>query len=146
MAQNYRPFSAAQICIFRNAIRTTKLPFIYTLGTTILTPRIRQMKKLAAFTALALSFAATGAFAENLTGYVSDAMCSKDTHMVSSADHAACAQKCIKGGDKPVLVVDDKTVYTITNPSILVPHAGEKVTVEGSVKGSAVTVTKVTKL
>ena len=44
------------------------------------------MKKLATLTALALSFAATGAFAETLTGYVADAMCAKDPHSVSSAD------------------------------------------------------------
>jgi hypothetical protein len=101
------------------------------------------MKKLVALTALVLSFAATGAFAETFTGYVSDAMCAADPHKVSSADHAACAQKCIKGGEKPVLVVDSKTVYTITNPQILVPHAGEKVTVEASVKGSALTIKSV---
>lgn len=104
------------------------------------------MKKLATLTALALSFAATGAFAETLTGYVSDAMCAADPHKVYSADHAACAQKCIKGGEKPVLVVDEKTVYTITNPSILVPLAGEKVSVDGTVKGSALTVKTVNKL
>jgi hypothetical protein len=101
------------------------------------------MKKLATLTAIALSFAATGAYAETLTGYVADAMCAKDPHKVSSADHADCAKKCIAGGEKPVLVVGEKTVYTITNPDILVPHAGEKVTVEGTVKGSALTVKSV---
>jgi hypothetical protein len=97
------------------------------------------MKKLVAITTLALSFATTGAFAESLTGYVADAKCAKDPHKVSSADHADCAKKCIAGGEKPVLVVGEK-VYTITNPDTLVSHAGEKVTVEGDVKGSALTV------
>jgi hypothetical protein len=101
------------------------------------------MKKLVALTALALSFAATGAFAETLTGYVSDAMCAKDPHKVSSADHAGCAKKCIAGGEKPVLVVGGEKVYTITNPDILIPHAGEKVTVMGSVKDGALTVDSV---
>ena len=101
------------------------------------------MKKLATLTAIALSFAATAAFAETYTGYVSDAMCAKDPHTASSADHAACAKKCISGGEKPVLVVAEKTVYTITNPEILVPHAGEKVTVEGTEKDGALTVTSV---
>jgi len=101
------------------------------------------MKKYVALTALALSFATTGAFAETLTGYVSDAMCAKDAHKVSSADHAACAKKCIGGGEKPVLVVGEKTVYAITNPEILVPHAGEKVTVEGDVKDGSLTVKSV---
>jgi len=100
------------------------------------------MKKLAIVTALSLTFATTGAFAENLTGYVSDAMCAKDAHKVASADHAACAQKCIQGGEKPVLVVGEK-VYTITNPAILIPHAGHKVTVDGQLKGDALTVKSV---
>jgi hypothetical protein len=100
------------------------------------------MRKLAAVTAVALSFACTGAFAESLTGYVSDAMCAKDPHKVASDDHAACAQKCIQGGEKPVLVVGEK-VYTITNPDTLVFHAGHKVTVDGDVKGDALTVKSV---
>jgi len=100
------------------------------------------MKKFAAVTALALSFATTGAFAENLTGWVADAMCAKDPAKVASADHASCAKKCIADGSKPVLVVGDK-VYTVTNPDILVPHAGEKVTVVADVKGDAVTVKSV---
>ena len=101
------------------------------------------MKKFVAVTTLALSFAATGAFAETLTGYVSDAMCAKDPHKVSSADHADCAVKCIKGGEKPVLVVGGEKVYTITNPKTLVPHAGHQVTVEGTVNGDALTVKSV---
>jgi hypothetical protein len=101
------------------------------------------MKKLVTLTAIALTFAATGAFAETYTGYVSDAMCAKDPHKVSSADHADCAKKCISGGEKPVLVVAEKTVYTITNPEILVPHAGEKVTVEGTAKDGVLTITSV---
>jgi hypothetical protein len=100
------------------------------------------MRKLTAVTAVVLSFACTGAFAESLTGYVSDAMCAKDPHKVASDDHAACAQKCIQGGEKPVLVVGEK-VYTITNPDTLVPHAGHKVTVDGDVKGDALTVKSV---
>jgi hypothetical protein len=100
------------------------------------------MKKLIALTALAFTFAAP-AFAETFTGYVADAMCAKDPHKVSSEAHAACAQKCIKGGEKPVLVVGGEKVYTITNPEILVPHAGEKVTVDASVKGDEMTVNSV---
>jgi hypothetical protein len=100
------------------------------------------MKKLAAVAAVALCFASTGAFAESLTGYVSDAMCAKDPHKAATEEHAACAQKCIQGGEKPVLVVGEK-VYTITNPDTLVPHAGHKVTVDGDVKGDALTVKSV---
>jgi hypothetical protein len=108
-------------------------------------PRL-TMKKIAILTALAFTFAAQAALAETLTGWVADAMCAKDPHKVSSADHAACAKKCISDGSAPVLVVGEKTVYTITNPDILIPHAGEKVTVDGDVNGTALTVKSVKKL
>ncbi len=101
------------------------------------------MKKLATLTALALTIATSSAFAETLTGYVADTMCSKVPHKVSSASHADCAKKCIGMGDKPVLVVDEKIVYTVTNPDMLVKHAGEKVPVAGTVKDGALTVTSV---
>lgn len=100
------------------------------------------MKKFASCTALVLCLSATGAFAATYTGWVADTMCSKDPHKVASADHADCAKKCIQGGDKPVLVVGEK-VYAVTNPEILVPHAGEKVTVDASLKDNALTVKSV---
>ena len=100
------------------------------------------MKKLVAVAALVFSFAATGAYAETLTGYVADEMCAKDPAKVSTPDHAACAKKCIQGGEKPVLVVGDK-VYSVTNPDMLTSHAGEKVTVTGELKDNALTVKSV---
>lgn len=123
--------------------RSPPLPsfFNFAILLSIITEDAFPMKKLAVITALSLTFA-TGAFAESFTGYVSDAMCAKDPHKVASADHAACAQKCMKGGEKPVLVVGEK-VYTITNPDTLVNHAGHKVTVDGQVKGDALTVKSV---
>ena len=101
------------------------------------------MKKLLAITALFFTIASTGAFAETLNGWVSDAMCASNPKKVSSADHAACAQKCIKGGEKPVLVVNGEKVYTITNPAMLVPQAGHHVIVDGTVHGDALTVKSV---
>lgn len=97
------------------------------------------MKTITVIAALTLGLAAS-AMAAEFKGFVEDTACSTKPGM---KDNAACAQKCIKGGEKPVLVVDEKTVYTITNPDILVPHAGEKVTVEGTLKGSALTVKSV---
>ena len=70
-------------------------------------------------------------------------MCAKDPHEISSADHASCAKKCLSDGEKPVLVVGEKTVYTITSPETLASHAGEKVTVNADVKGTALTIKSV---
>ena len=100
------------------------------------------MKKLATFAALAPTFSTTGAFAASMTGWVSDSMCSKDTKKVSSADHAACAKKCIGMGDKAVFVVGDK-VYAITNPDTVASHVGDKVTLDATVKGDSITVNSV---
>ena len=96
------------------------------------------MKKLVALTALVLTFSAVGAYAESFKGFVSDSMCASKGN-TNSAD---CAAACIKKGSPPVLVVGDK-VYKITNPETLIPHAGEQVTVEGTVKGASLTVTAV---
>lgn len=100
------------------------------------------MKKLIALTALAVSFASASAFAETLTGVVSDAMCSKNPAKASSEAHAACADKCIKGGSPAVLVVGDK-VYAVSNPDKLTAFAGKKVTVDGKVADGTLTVASV---
>ena len=100
------------------------------------------MKKLVALTALTLSFATAGAFAESFTGVVSDAMCAKNPAKASSAEHASCAQKCIKGGSPAVLIVGEK-VYKVSNPDTLTDFAGKTVTVDGSVAADTITVKSV---
>jgi hypothetical protein len=96
------------------------------------------MKKLLALTALTLTFASTGAYAESFKGFVSDTMCANK----GKSNPADCAAKCIKAGSPPVLVVGDK-VYKVSNPKTLVSHAGHDVTVEGTLKGDTLTVDSV---
>jgi hypothetical protein len=100
------------------------------------------VKRIAAFATLAITFAAAPLLAESFTGWVSDAMCAKDPAKVSSADHAACAKKCIEGGSPAVLVVNGK-VYPISNPDTLKDHAGEKVTVDATVDNGTMTIKSV---
>lgn len=97
------------------------------------------MKKLVALTALTFSLATASAFGEAFKGVVADAMCSKNAAKASSPEHAACSQKCIKGGEAPVLIVGEK-VYKISNPDMLVSFAGKSVTVDGSLAGDTITV------
>ncbi len=65
-----------------------------------------------------------------MTGWVSDAMCgAKGTN----ASHAACAKKCIGGGEAVVFVTDkDQQVMKVANPDSLKDHAGEHVQIEAS--------------
>jgi hypothetical protein len=100
------------------------------------------MKKVVFVATLALTFSAASAFAENFTGWVSDAMCAKNPAKVSSADHADCAKKCIEGGSPAVLVVNGK-VYPVSNPDALKSYAGQKVTVDGTLDKGTLTVKSV---
>jgi hypothetical protein len=74
------------------------------------------------------------------TGKVSDAMCAGK----HTGDAKACVAKCIKGGDKYVLVVGDKT-YKIANQKFaeLVKFAGMDAVVTGELKEDTITVSKV---
>ncbi|RKR82679.1 hypothetical protein BDD43_2864 [Mucilaginibacter gracilis] len=107
------------------------------------------MKKYLLLFVMALSMSA--AFAINkigdgptLTGYIGDAMCAAKGK-ANTAEHAACAAKCIKGGSAAVLVVGDK-VYKISNQKEVTKYAGKKVTVEGKVTDDTIEVTKVTEV
>ena len=88
-----------------------------------------------------LAASAVGA-AETLTGVVSDAMCAKNPAKAASAQHAACAEKCIKGGSPAVLIVGEK-VYTVTNPEKIEGFAGKTVTVDGTMADGKLTVASV---
>lgn len=100
------------------------------------------MRRIATLATLALTFTAVPLLGESFTGWVSDAMCAKNPAKVSSADHAACAKKCIEGGSPAVLVVDGK-VYQVSNPDMLKDHAGEKVTVDATLDNGMLTIKSV---
>jgi hypothetical protein len=86
------------------------------------------VKRILVVAAAVLSFASISAFAADgkLTGYISDSMCAAK-HMGTGA---ACAKKCLEGGDSPVFVdAASKTVYKIDNPEAVKAFWGAKVDV-----------------
>ena len=97
------------------------------------------MKKITAAALLACGLAATGMAAE-ITGFVEDTACSTKAGM---KDNAACAAKCIKGGDPAVLVDADGKVYKIADQDKVVAHAGHKVTITGTLDGDTLKVESV---
>ena len=99
------------------------------------------MKKTFAAAGLALSLFAVGAFAESMSGTISDEHCGAK-HVAGSAADQKCAAKCIGGGAAPVLVSGDK-VYKIDNPDAVKGHEGHKVTVNGNVSGDSIHVDSV---
>jgi hypothetical protein len=97
------------------------------------------MRKFTVLTTLAMGLAASG-IAAQFKGFVEDTSCSK---MPEMKDDAACAKKCIKGGSPAVLVTEDGKIYKIANQAKIVDHAGEKVSVEASLKGDTLTIDSV---
>lgn len=94
------------------------------------------MKKLTFVIVLMLAFVLSVSAASKVTGYVSDAGCgAKQGAKAASEKHAACAQKCIKGGAQAVLVTEEGKVYKIADQSKVTDHAGHKVTVTAEVDG-----------
>ena len=87
------------------------------------------MKRVLALLTVVLAFASTAARAADsttITGYISDAMCGAK----HAGTGAACAKKCIAGGEAPVFVDEaKKEVWTIDNPDAVKAFYGDHVTV-----------------
>jgi len=101
---------------------------------------------LAAAAVLSMSVATATLAAEpqTWTGKISDAMCAKSGGK-HNGDPKDCIDKCIKGGDKYVLVVDKK-IYAISNQKFadLAKFAGDTpVMVTGEMKDDTITVSKI---
>jgi hypothetical protein len=95
------------------------------------------MKKLG----LLLSLFSIAVFGESLKGTISDSKCGT-AHTDASEKSKACVEKCIKGGQKPVLVSEGK-VYQLENPDKVSPFLGHKVQLSGKVTGDSIKVSKV---
>jgi Protein of unknown function (DUF5818) len=97
------------------------------------------MKRTAALLAIAAGFSFS-AMAANYKGYIIDQKCSTNPAMRGNVE---CATKCIKGGSPAVLVTDDGKIYKISNQAKVVDHAGQKVTINGKLKGDTLMVSKI---
>jgi hypothetical protein len=83
---------------------------------------------------------AMSAMAADFSGTIMDTKCSTNKAM---KDNAACAARCIKGGDPAVLVTDDGKIYKIADQDKVVAHAGHKVTITGTADGDTLKVESV---
>jgi hypothetical protein len=110
---------------------------------------MQKLEKLS-WLALVLAVPSVGWSAQTMTGTISDSQCGA-SHAKMIAMHKdmpltekQCTEQCVKMGGKYVFVSNGK-VYTITNQDFtaLAQHAGEAVSLRGTVEGDAVTVTKI---
>lgn len=97
------------------------------------------MKRVAALLTAVLVFAPLSAMAADTTinGWISDAMCGAK----HAGTGAACAKKCIAGGEAPVFVDEaKKEVWTIDNPDAVKAFYGDHVTVTATADATKKTV------
>jgi hypothetical protein len=111
---------------------------------------IVAMKKL--FALSILSFLSVAAFAERMTGYVSDEQCAthqskaaKATDWVNPKAFESCAQKCAKNGSPVVFVTEDNKVLKFDAASLktATEHLGHRVSVEGKVDNGSLKIDKI---
>ncbi len=86
------------------------------------------MKRVFVLFLLVFTLSAMVVYAEQWTGYISDAKCGLKG---DSADHADCAKTCIKNGAAAVLVSEGK-MYRLDKQPEAKKLAGEKVVVTGT--------------
>jgi len=96
------------------------------------------MKRFAAVALALVSAASVAAYAADssakLNGYISDAMCGAK----HAGTGAACAKKCLEGGEKPVFVEESKKeVWTIDNPDAVKADYGKHVAITATADAGA---------
>jgi hypothetical protein len=133
-------FGGRDLVIYSDVARNSKLEGI--------------VKRL--FAVLTLSaLGSLGAFAAELTGYISDDQCARSgskaktaAEWIQPAAFEACAQKCVKAGSAAVFVTEDNKILKIDSASKdkITPHLGHKVTVKGKVNGDTLTVDSIASL
>jgi hypothetical protein len=103
------------------------------------------MKNLVFASVLAISFGSLGVFADDITGYISDAHCGA-AHHAPSAANTACLQKCIKGGSDPVLVSNGKVMqFDADSKEKAKAYAGDNVKIDGTMNGDVVKINSINK-
>lgn len=103
------------------------------------------MKKLILGSIVTVSLCSFAALADQMTGYISESHCGT-AHSSPSAANTACIKKCLNGGSDPVLVSDGKVIkIDPASKDKAVAHAGENVTVTGSMSGDNLTIDSIEK-
>ena len=103
------------------------------------------MKKLVFGSIVAMSFC-SAIFADEWTGYISDAHCGAKHDKVSAANTKCVVDMCIKGGSDPVFVYQGKVLkFDADSTAKAKTFAGQEVKINGSLSGDTVTITSIDK-
>ncbi|MBV8071245.1 MAG: hypothetical protein JO270_15150 [Acidobacteriaceae bacterium] len=103
------------------------------------------MKKVLFSCFATISLCSFAAYADQMTGYVSDAHCGA-AHNSASAANSKCIEGCLKKGSDPVLVSDGKVMkFTPDSATKARSFAGQDVKIDGSMDGDLVKINSIQK-
>lgn len=103
------------------------------------------MKRVFFTSLLAASLGSASAFADQMTGYISDSHCGKAHSKVSDAN-TACVKKCLGSGSEPVLVSNGKVMkFDADSKEKATAHMGEEVKIDGSMAGDSIKINSIDK-
>ena len=103
------------------------------------------MKKFVLGSFMAASLCAGLAFADEWTGYISDAHCGATHDKVSDAN-SKCIAGCMKKGGEPVFVYNGKVLkFDADSATKAIAFAGQEVKIDGSLDGDTVKITSIDK-
>lgn len=86
---------------------------------------------------VAMPLARLDAASQSWTGWIADDQCKAKG---ASADHKACAQRCLARGAKAILVTADEKVFLLDNQDLAKQHVGHEVKVTGQLDGDSIKV------
>lgn len=103
------------------------------------------MKKLLFACGLAVALVPAAVWADEITGYVSDAHCGAAHNNVSDAN-TKCINTCLTKGSDPVLVSNGKVMkFDADSKAKAKAYAGENVKIDGTIDGDVVKVNSIDK-
>ena len=101
------------------------------------------MRKVMFATVLGAGLCAIGAYADQMTGYISESHCGAKHDSVSEAN-TKCVEACLKNGSDPVFVSDGKVMkIDADSRDKAVKLAGHKVTVDGTADGDTLKINSI---
>ncbi len=104
------------------------------------------MKKFLFTSVLSISLCSLAAYADDISGYISDAHCGAAHSAPSEANTKCIVDMCMKKGSDPVLVKDGKVMkFDAGSKDKAKDFAGQNVKIDGSINGDVVTVHSIEK-
>ena len=104
------------------------------------------MKKFVIGSFIAASLCSVMAFADEWTGYISDAHCGAKNDKVSAANTKCVVDMCIKDGADAVLVYKGKVLkFDADSQEKAKAFAGQEVKIDGSLDGDTVKISSIDK-